>query len=162
MWTLNKFRTLLQCFYWCWLWTFCFSNIISHFQLLRKENVIMSIKHTKFTLFCWHCWWHTFFIIKIMIRLKCSYFLKDFQPQNVLIFRISRPVGFLGNGVLKIWSKFTVNYPYRCVISIYTSAWVFPCKFDAYFHNTNTSGWLLLYFELLKHCYLPVNGYRIF
>ena len=61
----------------------------------------------------------------------------------------SPPEVFLGKGVLKIYSKFAGERPCQGVISIglYTSAWVFPCKFAAYFQNAfpgNTSGVLLL------------------
>ena len=46
------------------------------------------------------------------------------QPSEVL----------LRKGVLKICSKFTREHPCRSVISInQTSAWVFSCKFAAYF-----------------------------
>ena len=41
---------------------YCFSFNISHFQLFRKENVIMSIKHAKFSLLYCHFWWQRFFL----------------------------------------------------------------------------------------------------
>ena len=62
--------------------------------------------------------------------------------------RSSHPEVFLGKGVLKICSKFTGEH------QLYwnrTSAWVFSCKFAAYFKKSfymNTSGWLLLQLEL--------------
>ena len=51
---------------------------------------------------------------------------------------------FLGKGVLKICSKFTGENPDQSVISIklqskarnHASAWVFSCKFAAYFQDT--------------------------
>ena len=47
---------------------------------------------------------------------------------------------FLGKGVLKICSKFTGEHPCRSVILQFylnhTSAWLFFCKFAAYFQNT--------------------------
>ena len=43
--------------------------------------------------------------------------------------RSSRPEVFLRKGVLKICHKFTGEHPCR-------SAWVFSCKFAAYFQNT--------------------------
>ena len=49
---------------------------------------------------------------------------------------------FLGKCILKICSKFSVEHPCRIAISIKlqsksrTSAWVFSCKFAAYFQNT--------------------------
>ena len=69
------------------------------------------------------------------------------------LFRSSPLYMFLQRGVLKICSKFTGEHPYRSVISIklqsnlgtsswvfgmenHTSAWVFSCKFAAYFQNT--------------------------
>ena len=55
-------------------------------------------------------------------------------------FRSSHADVFLGKGFLKICSKFTGEHPCRSVISIklliHTSAWVFSCKFAAYFQNT--------------------------
>ena len=60
------------------------------------------------------------------------------------------PDVFLGKGVLKICSRFTGEHPCRSVISIkllwnkvakqlywnHTAAWVFSCKFAAYFQIT--------------------------
>ena len=68
--------------------------------------------------------------------------------------RSSRPEVFLVKGVLKICTKFTGEQSSRSVISIklqskfidiwnQTSAWLFLCKFAAYF-TKNTSGRLLL------------------
>ena len=57
--------------------------------------------------------------------------------------RSSHPEEFLRKGVLKIGSKFTGEHPCGSVIS----AWVFSCKFAAYFRAPflkNTSGWLLV------------------
>ena len=44
--------------------------------------------------------------------------------------RSSPPEAFLGKGVLKICSKFTEERPFTLN---HTSAWVFTCKFAAYF-----------------------------
>ena len=65
------------------------------------------------------------------------------------IYRSCRPEVFLVKGVLKICCKFTGEDPCQSVISIklqsnftkqlywnHTSAWVFSCKFAAYFQNT--------------------------
>ena len=61
------------------------------------------------------------------------------------IGRSSHPEVFLRKSVLKIYSKSTGEHPCRSVISIkflkqlywnHTSAWVFSCKFAAYFQNT--------------------------
>ena len=54
--------------------------------------------------------------------------------------RSSRPEVFLRNDVLKLCSKFTGERPCRSAISIKllwnrTSAWVFSCKFAAYFQK---------------------------
>ena len=46
-------------------------------------------------------------------------------------------------GVLKICSKFTGEHPCRSAISIKLLAWVFPCKFTAYFQNTFSEEHLL-------------------
>ena len=51
------------------------------------------------------------------------------------MFRGSRSELFLGKGVLKICNKCTGEHPWRSVISI-KLAWVFSCKFAAYFQNT--------------------------
>ena len=55
----EHFSALLKCFH-C---IFCFSYNISHFQLFRKENVIMTIKHVKIPLLYCHCWWQKFFLL---------------------------------------------------------------------------------------------------
>ena len=56
-----------------------------------------------------------------------------------LTIRTSCPEVFLGKAVLKICSKFTGEHPCRSVIWIKlparTSAWMFSCKFAAYFQN---------------------------
>ena len=44
--------------------------------------------------------------------------------------RSSPPEVFLGKGVLKICSKFTEEHPFT---PNHISAWVFTCKFAAYF-----------------------------
>ena len=48
------------------------------------------------------------------------------------VFKSSPPEVFLGKCVLKICNNFTGERPYRSVNR--TSAWVFSCKFAAYFH----------------------------
>ena len=60
--------------------------------------------------------------------------------------RSSYPEVFLEKGVLKICRKFTREHPCRSAISIklvakqlywnHTLAWVFSCRFAAYFQNT--------------------------
>ena len=45
---------------------FCSWYNIYHFQLFRKECVVMAIKHVKFTLFCSHCWWQS--IVSLLWR----------------------------------------------------------------------------------------------
>ena len=47
--------------------------------------------------------------------------------------RSSPPEAFLGKGILKICSKFTEEHPFTLN---HTSAWVFTCKFAAYFKYT--------------------------
>ena len=59
--------------------------------------------------------------------------------------RSNHPEVFLGKAILKIYSKFTGEHPHRRVISVKLQskfieitplAWVFSCKFAAYFQNT--------------------------
>ena len=50
--------------------------------------------------------------------------------------RSSRPEVFLRKGVLKICHKFTGEHPCKQLYWNRTSAWVFSCKFAAYFQNT--------------------------
>ena len=54
--------------------------------------------------------------------------------------RSSPPEVLLGKGVLKIYSKFTGQHPCdfnrKQLYWNHTLAWVFPCKFAAYFQNT--------------------------
>ena len=54
-----------------------------------------------------------------------------------LFTRSIHPEVFLEKGVLKIYSKFAGEHPWRSAISInlHISAWVFSCKFVAYFQN---------------------------
>ena len=51
-------------------------------------------------------------------------------------YRSSHPEVFLEKGVPKICNKFTGENPRRSVTSIHFSAWVFTCKFAAYFQKT--------------------------
>ena len=64
-----------------------------HFQLFRKESVVMAIKHAKFTLFCCHCWWQRFLLL--MYNQFCckirQFWLKKFitsmkHKKNVIKF----------------------------------------------------------------------------
>ena len=70
-------------------------------------------------------------------------------------YRNSRPEVFLGKGAPKICSKFTGEHPCRSAISINqlyrncTSAWVFSCKFAAYFQNTFSK----------KHLWVAASGH---
>ena len=70
---------------------------------------------------------------KVQIRNSCPHIttvLYDFR------LRSSRPEVFLGQGVLKICCKFTGEHPRRSTKQLYwnrTLAWVFSCKFTAYF-----------------------------
>ena len=62
----------------------------------------------------WYCW-HSFSFLKFLILLfllakKCQYYQ--------FIYRSSHPEVFLGKGVLKICSKFTVEHPCWSMISI--------------------------------------------
>ena len=69
--------------------------------------------------------------------------------RKTIFSKSSHPEVFLGKDVPKICSKFTRKHPCRSVISIKLlcnlieitlrhgcSAWVFSCKFTAYFQNT--------------------------
>ena len=69
-------------------------------------------------------------------------FLSDYLHH---LYRSNPPEVFLGKGVLKICGKYTGEYP--CLYWNRTSAWLFSCKFAAYFQSTffkNTSGRLPL------------------
>ena len=60
-------------------------------------------------------------------------------------YRSSHPEVFLGNGVLKICSKFTGEHPCRSAISIKLQsnvAWVFSSKFAAFFQKTFSKEYL--------------------
>ena len=59
---------------------------------------------------------------------------KIFTTTRVNNCRSSRWKVFLRKGVLKICSKFTGEHPWRSAINR-TSAWVFSCKFAAYFQK---------------------------
>ena len=88
-------------------------------------------------------------------------------------FRSSHPEVLLQKGVLKISRKFTGEHPWRSAISqLYwnrTSAWVFCCKFAAYFQNifskehiwTATSDFCYLKTISFRHSHLyyNVSGY---
>ena len=81
--------------------------------------------------------------LKTSINGSCTLHVKSFD-----LFRSSHTEVFLGKGVLEIWSKFTGEHP-RCDFNKvakqlysnhtywnHTSAWVFSCKFAAYFQIT--------------------------
>ena len=81
---------------------------------------------------------YTTFKVYNVIRLssRISLFLCFLQ---VVKSRSNQSEVFLGKGVLKIYSKFTGENPYRSAKQLYwhhSSAWVFSCKFAAYFQNT--------------------------
>ena len=76
-------------------------------------------------------------------RFQCMYKWK-IDAIRVKIFRNNHSEMFCWKGVLKICSKFRGEHPCRSATSIKlqqlywsrTSAWVFSCKFVAYFQNT--------------------------
>ena len=60
---------------------------------------------------------------------------KSVKLPGLSIYGIAKSIPsevLLGKGVLKICSKFTGQHP----CCNHTSAWVFSCKFAAYFKNT--------------------------
>ena len=61
--------------------------------------------------------------------------------EKLTYLRNSHAEMFLGRDILKICSKFTGEHPCRSAVALQlywnrTSAWVFSCKFAAYFQNT--------------------------
>ena len=95
---------------------------------------------------------HFFYSWRYYEKLCWQSLSKCYNRCTISNNRSRHPEVFLGKGVLKICSKFTGEHPCRSAIvkQLYwnrTSAWVFCCKFAAYFQNTffrNSSGWLLL------------------
>ena len=92
-------------------------------------------------------WWFTGvpFSLIIFFYDEIRRYLLRRNPGGILVVvqavvRSSHPKMFLGKGVLKICSKFTGDHPCRSVILQFylnhTSAWLFFCKFAAYFQNT--------------------------
>ena len=87
---------------------------------------------------------------KLIEVSKCGVETKDQQRTERIRanFRSSHQKVFLRKGVLKICSKFIGEHPCRSATSIKlqqlyltrTSAWVFSCKFAAYFQNTFSLG----------------------
>ena len=86
----------------------------------------------------------TFNLLILFMEFLIWWGLNNMKLGNRLyIYRSSHPVLFLRKGVLKICSKFT-EHPCRSAIckakQLYwnhTSAWVFSCKFAAYFRKLN-------------------------
>ena len=86
----------------------------------------------------------TFNLLILFMEFLIWWGLNNMKLGNRLyIYRSSHPVLFLRKGVLKICSKFT-EHPCRSAIckakQLYwnhTSAWVFSCKFAAYFQKLN-------------------------
>ena len=82
-----------------------------------------------------------------------SFVLKIHKTIQITSVRSSHPEVFLGEGVLKICTKFTGEHPFRSVISIkflnyFIEITLEHFDFAAYFQNTfpkNTSRWLLLF-----------------
>ena len=89
------------------------------------------------------------------IKLIWRWVIKKYNA-HILLFRSSRPEAFLGWGVLKNMQQIYRRTPMpkcdfnKVTLQLYwnrTLAWVFSCKYAAYFQNTfslNTSGRLLL------------------
>ena len=114
-----------------------------------------------------------------------AYYLSQF---HLRIFRDSLPELFLRKGVLKLCCKFTGEHPCdfpshpvwfqesckaapaKQLYWNFTSAWVFSCKFAAYFRIPfikNTSGQLFLNIECStlvliskNNCFIPNYKYR--
>ena len=90
-----------------------------------------------------------------------------FRVLYVSMNRSSHQEVFLGKGVLKIYSKFKGEHPCRSAISIkllckqfywnHTSAWVFSCKFAAYFQNTFSQKHLWMTASVWINCSLLIG-----
>ena len=71
------------------------------------------------------------------VRLQGELYAQQQGLTSLDNFKSSHPEVFFKKGVLKICSKFYRRTPMlRNFIEITHSAWVFSCKFTAYFQNT--------------------------
>ena len=69
------------------------------------------------------------------VATSMCYSLYSGEQTGISLRQKQPPRGVLGKDVLKICSKFTEEHPCRTARNR-TSAWVFSCKFAAYFQNT--------------------------
>ena len=90
---------------------------------------------------------------------------------SFLFYGNNHPEEFLRKDVLKICSKFTAEHPCRSTISIKfvkqlywncTSAWVFSCKFAAYFQNTFYQDHLWVAASVFSILWFPLSGSLIY
>ena len=123
--------------------------------LLQKVHVRFAIMGNIYTP-CFIYYWRnqnsdTIFVIRSGCFMKfkgVKMIVSNIHKQDGIDFKSSHLEVFFGKGVLKICSKFTGKHRFRGAISInlqlcfeqlywnHTLAWVFSCKFTAYFQNT--------------------------
>ena len=107
------------------------------FELEVKNYLVVSC------CFRGHLW--KFMSTKSILPILVLCHMFRFWKERLCNYTSSRPEVFLWKGGLKICGKFTEEQPWGSVISvrlrsifieIALRAWVFPCKFAAYFQNT--------------------------
>ena len=97
--------------------------------------------------------------MRSLISSSIACLVEDFFQKTMI--RSSYPEVFFDKDILKIHIKFTWKHSCRSIIWIkLTSAWVFYCKFTAYFQNTfytkTTSGRLLLHDWSINTTYIKL------
>ena len=140
-------------------WYFNIGRIFSILKLqkylISKPVIIVILNEWSHCLIYWQIQWLE--LISEIVRYYQDITVIFSTQLLQCIIRSSSPEVFFRKGVLKVCSKFAKEHPYRSVISIKFlkqlywnrfSAWVFSCKFAAYFRTPfpkNTSGCLILY-----------------
>ena len=141
--------------FWCFFWlidTIIFTTVFEFFDQLFS-NIASNVSSTN--VFWWHFliwrYWSKRLSAESLWKRAVNMNLKPSDKRSSImeashkrVLQKQPPKGFLRKSVLKICSKFAGKHPSRNVISIKllcsllkrTSAWVFSCKFVAYFQNT--------------------------
>ena len=85
-------------------------------------------------------WWHLYFLLTVdLLGIYKIFIHSDYDSDIWLLTKFQKqPEVLLRKRVLKLCSKFTGEHPCRSPSSIklLCMAWLFSCKFAAYFQNT--------------------------
>ena len=107
------------------------SMTFKYFIYWNQYVIFKTIYEILYLSYCWDTRKDSLKILRFLINTSSDKNLNVyFRPLSLNILEAEV---FLIKCMLKICNKFTAEHPCQRVISVHSSAWVFSCKFAAYF-----------------------------